>query len=98
MARLLAGVDAELQLPGLAAGGELGDQRVEIVAVGIVAAGDEGEPALVLDDAVVVLGEAQFVERVGQRALGRDQQRADVQLGVSRDVVSAASMRSEDAS
>ena len=82
MARLLAGVDAELQLPGLAARGQLGDQGEEIVAIGVVAAGDEGEPALVLDHAVVVLGEAQLVERVRQRPLGRDQQRADMKLGV----------------
>src|SRR5208282_1353568 len=77
-----AAVDAKLQLPGLAAGGQLGDQRKQIVAIRIVAASDEGEPSLMLDHAIVVLGKAQLVQSVDQGALGCDQERADMQPGI----------------
>ena len=41
---------------------------------------DEGEATLMLDDAVVVLGKSQLVERVVERALGRDQKSADMEI------------------
>src|SRR5260370_1378632 len=62
-------------------------RRLASSAPEAVAAGEEGEPPLMLDDAIVVLGETELLERVGERALRGDQQGADVELGTLRGVV-----------
>ena len=73
------GVDPRLQFPALAARRQFGDQREQVVAIVFVRAGQKGEPAVVLDDAVVVLGKAQFAERIVERAARGDQKHRHVQ-------------------
>ena len=62
------GIDPRLQFPALAARGQFADQRVEIVAIIVMRAGQEGQPSVMLDDPVVVLGKAKLFERVVESA------------------------------
>ena len=77
------GIDPRLQFPALAARRQFGDQREQIVAIVLVRAGQKGQPAIVLDDAVVVLGKPQLAERIVQRAARGDQKHRHVQTAAS---------------
>ncbi len=73
------GVDARLQLPAFAARRQLGDQGKQIVAIVFVGAGQKGQPAVMLDDAVVIFGEAELAQRVVERPARGDEKHRDVQ-------------------
>ncbi len=48
-------------------------KREQIVAIDFMRAGEKCEPAVMLDDAVVVLGKAELVQRIVERAARGDQ-------------------------
>src|SRR5438105_846455 len=73
------GVDARLQLPAFAARRQFADQREHVVAILFMRAGQESETAIVLDDAVVILGKTELRQRVVERATRRDEERRDMQ-------------------
>src|SRR6266446_2498473 len=73
------GVDTRLQLPAFAAGRQLGDQGKQIVAILFVGTGQKGQPAIMFDDAVVILGEAELAQRVVERPARGDEEHRDVQ-------------------
>src|SRR5437868_8836719 len=73
------GVDARLQFPAFPARRQFADQREHVVAILFMRAGQESETAIVLDDAVVILGKAELRQRVVERATRRDEERRDVQ-------------------
>ena len=56
------------------------DQREQIVAIGLVGAGEKRQAPVMLDDPVVVVGKPEFVQRHVERAARRHQQDGDVQM------------------
>src|SRR5215472_9936290 len=73
------GVDAGLQFPAFAARRQLANEREHVIAILFMGAGQESEASVMLDDPVVVLGEAQFGQRVVERAARRNEERRDMQ-------------------
>jgi hypothetical protein len=62
---------------------QFADQREHVVAILFMGAGQEGETAIVLDDAVVILGKAELRQRVVERATRRDEECRDMQASTA---------------
>ena len=75
-----ASIDPELQFPSLATCRQFRNQGEQIVAIRVMATGDEGELAFMFDDAIIRFGEAELIESIVERALRGDQQGADMKL------------------